>query len=104
MVLGTPSYMSPEQLAGKKIDGRSDLFSLGVTLYQMLARQAAVRGRVDGAADVQDRQRAADRHPAASTRTCRRRWSPFIDKALAKNPDKRYQTGEEFGGALRASR
>ncbi len=36
MVLGTPSYMSPEQLAGRKIDGRSDLFSLAVSLYQML--------------------------------------------------------------------
>jgi len=35
MVLGTPSYMSPEQLAGKKIDGQSDLLSLGVTLYQL---------------------------------------------------------------------
>ena len=42
MVLGTPCYMSPEQLAGKKIEGRSDLFSLGVTLYQLSLRQAAV--------------------------------------------------------------
>src|SRR6185295_4996724 len=44
MVLGTPSYMSPEQLAGRKIDGRSDLFSLGVTLYQMLAGKLPFEG------------------------------------------------------------
>src|SRR5690606_20836805 len=39
MVLGTPSYMSPEQLAGQKIDGRSDVFSLGVTLFQLCCGQ-----------------------------------------------------------------
>ena len=67
MVLGTPSYMSPEQLAGKKIDGRSDLFSLGVTLYQMLVGTAAVRGRVDDAAHVRDRQQPASADPRVST-------------------------------------
>jgi serine/threonine-protein kinase len=44
MVLGTPSYMSPEQLAGKKIEGRSDLFSLGVSLYQLLCGQLPFQG------------------------------------------------------------
>ncbi|MGV2480554.1 UNVERIFIED_CONTAM: protein kinase, partial [Salmonella enterica subsp. enterica serovar Weltevreden] len=44
MVLGTPSYMSPEQLAGKKIDGRSDLFSLGVMLFQMVCGRLPFEG------------------------------------------------------------
>src|ERR1051325_6865394 len=44
MVLGTPSYMSPEQLSGKKIEGRSDLFSLGVALYQMLSGKLPFEG------------------------------------------------------------
>src|SRR5207248_3077517 len=44
MVLGTPSYMSPEQLAGKKVEGRSDLFSLAVSLYQMLSGKLPFEG------------------------------------------------------------
>ena len=102
MVLGTPSYMSPEQLAGKKIDGRSDLFSLGVTLYQMLCGQAAVRGRVDDAAHVRHRQQAAPADPRDQRRRCRSGSMPIIDKALAKDFEKRYQTGAEFAAAIRA--
>jgi len=44
MVLGTPSYMSPEQLQGKKIDGRSDLFSLAVSLYQLICGKLPFEG------------------------------------------------------------
>jgi serine/threonine-protein kinase len=101
MVLGTPSYMSPEQLAGRKIDGRSDLFSLAVTLYQLLS------GRLpfDGESLAQLMFRIANDPPAniASSGALPEGLVRFIDRALAKNPDKRFQTGEHFGGALRAA-
>ena len=102
MVLGTPSFMSPEQLAGKRIDGRSDLFSLAVALYQMLA------GRLpfEGESMAQLMFKIANEPPAdikAVNPAIPDALVAFLDRALAKNPEERFQTGEEFGGALRAT-
>jgi serine/threonine-protein kinase len=102
MVLGTPSYMSPEQLAGKKIEGRSDLFSLAVSLYQLLC------GRLpfEGESMAQLMYKIANEPPAdilAVNPNVPPGLVAFLDKALAKNPDERYQTGEEFAAALRAA-
>jgi serine/threonine-protein kinase len=101
MVLGTPSYMSPEQLAGKRIDGRSDLFSLAVTLYQMLSGKLPF----DGESMAQLMFRIANEPPAdiAAVATVPAGLAEFLQRALAKNPDERFQTGEHFGGALRAA-
>jgi len=101
MVLGTPSYMSPEQLAGKKIDGRSDLFSLAVSLYQMLC------GRLpfDGDSMAQLMFKIAN-EPAPDILQFNPQLAPalvaFLDRAMAKDADARFQTGDEFAQALRA--
>jgi serine/threonine-protein kinase len=101
MVLGTPSYMSPEQLAGKKIDGRSDLFSLGVMLFQMVSGKLPFEG--DSMAQLMFKI-ANEPHPHV------RDFNPqvpeclaaIIDKALAKDNVQRYQTGAELAADLRA--
>ena len=102
MVLGTPSYMSPEQLAGKKIEGRSDLFSLAVSLYQLLCGQLPFQGE----SMAQLMYKIANEAPA-DILSVNPRVTPglvaFLGKALAKNPDERFQTGEEFAAALRAA-
>jgi eukaryotic-like serine/threonine-protein kinase len=102
MVLGTPSYMSPEQLAGKKIEGRSDLFSLAVSLYQMLSGKLPFEGE----SMAQLMYKIANEAPT-DILTVNPNVSPrlvaFLHKALAKNPDERYQSGEEFAAALRAA-
>ena len=102
MVLGTPSYMSPEQLAGRKVEGRSDLFSLAVTLYQLLC------GRLPFEAEslAQLMFRIANEPPAdilAVNPKLPPALAAFLERALAKNPDERFQTGEEFAAALRAA-
>jgi len=101
MVLGTPSYMSPEQLAGKKIDGRSDLFSLGVTLYQLCCGKLPFHGE----SMAQLMFKIANEAPV-DILSIRRDVPPclaaIIDKALAKNLAQRYRDGNEMARDLRA--
>jgi serine/threonine-protein kinase len=102
MVLGTPSYMSPEQLAGKKIEGRSDLFSLAVSLYQMLCGKLPFEGE-----SMAQLMFKIANEPPTDILSIRPDLPPslaqFLEKALAKDAEERFQTGEEFGGALRAA-
>ena len=101
MVLGTPSYMSPEQLAGRKVDGRSDLFSLAVTLFQFASGKLPFEG--DSMAQLMFK---IANEPAPDVLTINPGLPPtlavFLEQALAKEADARFQTGEEFAAALRA--
>lgn len=99
MVLGTPSYMSPEQLTGRKVDGRSDLFSLGVMLYQLSSGQLPFvadsmtelmyRIANDAPKDV---RLVNPQLPAG--------LAAILARALAKDPAQRFQNGAEFAAAL----
>jgi serine/threonine-protein kinase len=100
IVLGTPSYISPEQLAGKKIEGRSDLFSLGVALYQMACGRLPFEG--ESMAQLMFRI-ANEAHADIRTHNSRlpARVAAIVNKALAKDPAQRYQDGEQMAKALR---
>ncbi|HEU0188047.1 MAG TPA: serine/threonine-protein kinase [Gallionellaceae bacterium] len=100
MVLGTPSYMSPEQLAGTKIEGTSDLFSLGVSLYLMACGKLPFNG--DSMAQLMFR---IANEPPVDILTVRPDLPPcvvqIVNKALSKKIADRYQTGAEMAEALR---
>ncbi|MBL8521642.1 MAG: CHASE2 domain-containing protein [Betaproteobacteria bacterium] len=103
MVLGTPSYMSPEQLAGKKIDGRSDLFSLGVTFYQMACGRLPFEGesmtQLMFAIANETPPNIMEYNPSLPS------WVPeFIEQALAKDLTQRFADGNEFAMAIKTYR
>jgi eukaryotic-like serine/threonine-protein kinase len=101
MVLGTPSFMSPEQLAGKRVDGRSDLYSLGVMLFQMLAGVLPFRG--ESMAELMYKIASEE---AQDIRVIRpnlpENLANIIALSLSKRPETRYQDGDQFAADLRA--
>ena len=104
MVLGTPSYMSPEQLSGKKVDGRSDLFSLGVMLYQLVTGKLPFQGDSMATlmykiANEPHQDVFAIRPDLKTQKPC---LSAIIDKALQKDVQQRYQTGAEMAKDIQA--
>ena len=101
MVLGTPSYMSPEQIAGKRVDGRSDLFSLGVVLYELLTGARPFQG--DSIASIMFQITSSPPPPVTNfIPKLPPIFQKLVEKSLAKEAAQRFQTGEEFSKTLRA--
>jgi serine/threonine-protein kinase len=100
LVLGTPNYMSPEQVKGRQVDGRSDIFSLGIILYDLVTGEKPFPGqnittviyKIINENPVPPRELDATIHPGLSYVIC---------KALAKSPEERYQTGRELADDLK---
>jgi serine/threonine-protein kinase len=100
VVLGTPTFMSPEQLAGQKVGGRSDLYSLGAALYQMLCGRPPFQGASMAQLlfKIANEAHADVRAHNPKLPAC---VAAIVNKALAKNPDERWEDGETMAKALR---
>lgn len=102
MTLGTIAYMSREQLLGKKLDPRSDFYSLGVSLYEIVTGRLPFWSEVDRELAMKIVKEEA-RPPSEFSKKLPSAADPVILKALMKKPKDRYQTAAEFRDALRGS-
>jgi len=100
-VMGTPSFMSPEQIQGLPVDGRSDLFSAGVILYQFLTGERPFAG--SSTTTMQKVLKQDPLPPSTLNVTLPASVDAVVQKALAKRPEDRFQSAQEFADALRAA-
>lgn len=90
-VMGTPKYMSPEQLQGHKIDGRSDIYSLGVMFYEMFTKKTPYEDPEFMALAMKHLKAPIPKLPASCAK-----YQSFFEKMVAKQPEKRFQSGREI--------
>jgi Protein kinase domain len=105
-VLGSPKYMSPEQVMGEALDGRSDIFSLGVVLYEMLTGRTPFERASDASVYTLMQRIVASPHerPSEVDPTIPRGFDVVLARALAKDPGRRYQRAAELAADLRTLR
>lgn len=94
-VIGTPHYMSPEQAQGQELDHRSDIYSIGIVLYEMLTGSVPFQGNSALSIGIKHLKEPIPPLPAHLIQ-----YQPLINKILAKNPDERFQSGEDLAHAL----
>ena len=100
---GSPKYMAPEQITGQKVDGRSDIFSLGTVLYEMLAGRPAFSGD-DLSSILYQVLNEAPPLPSEYYPSLPNGFDRIVARAMAKNPEKRYQSAGEMAADLRKYR
>ncbi len=101
-MMGTPAYMAPEQVLGHEIDGRADLYAVGVMFYRLLTRELPFRA--DTAIAMAQKHVSDPPTPLGTFRADLPPWcEAVITKALAKSPAERFQTAEEFRAAILAA-
>jgi len=101
MSIGTPDYMSPEQLSGKELDARSDLYSAGVVLFECLTRRLPFEAATTYAV-IAKQLEGAPPDPRALNQDVPEALAHVILRAMAKEPVDRYQTAAEMHDALAA--